>query len=345
VIYLSTLSNIQKAARVLKKGGLVAFPTETVYGLGADALNARAVAKIFQAKGRPSDNPLIVHIADMRELTMVARDVPEVAKKLMKEFWAGPLTFVLPKTAAVPNVVTAGGKTVAVRMPAHKIARALIKAAGCPVAAPSANLAGKPSPTCAAHVEEDLGDTVDMILDGGKTLHGLESTVVDVCGRKVEILRTGAITSDMLAKVLGYKPKIVRLSPNKKGTKLQKVRSPGMKYKHYAPKVKLYLLASTKGFTMVRLILKKMRELHKNGLRVGILCSSENKKFYSDAGAEKIVLCGSQKNPASIGNKLFASLRLFDPQDVDVILAESFGSEGVGQAVMDRLERAATQIL
>jgi L-threonylcarbamoyladenylate synthase len=250
----------------LRGGGLVAFPTETVYGLGADALNPLAVAKIFAAKGRPADNPLIVHIADQRELRIVARDVPAVAQKLMEKFWPGPLTFILSKTPAVPDVVTAGGKTVAVRMPANRVALALIKAAGCPIAAPSANLAGKPSPTTAAHVAQDFGDSIAMILDGGKTLHGLESTVVDVTGSKVEILRTGAVTATMMADILGYKPKIVSHKPGRGG----KVRSPGMKYRHYAPGVPLILIGETDEKKMVRALQAQLCEFQKKSRKMAV---------------------------------------------------------------------------
>jgi len=359
VVQKADAITIMRAAGVLKNGGIVAFPTETVYGLGANALDAKAVAKIFVAKGRPSDNPLIVHIADAAELAMVAKDVPEIAIKLMKKFWPGPLTFVLKKTSVVPDNVTAGGKTVAVRMPAHKIALKLIQLAGCPVAAPSANLAGKPSPTSAAHVAEDLADRIDMILDGGATKHGLESTVIDFTGganSRVEILRTGAITPDMLAKVLGYTPKIAVLKPQKATRKnaVKKtaktsvdlaVRSPGMKYKHYAPKVKMLLVTSKKGDAMIKFVQKKIVDLQKKGLRVGILCCSENAKFYKKAGSEKVVVCGSSKKLASVASKLFASLRLFEPKDVDVIVAENFGKTGIGHAVMDRLERAASEKL
>ncbi len=340
----ATSNNIRKAAKILAAGGLVAFPTETVYGLGANALNAQAVDKIFKAKGRPSDNPLIVHIANQRELKMVARDVPEVARKLMKKFWPGPLTFVLQKTAAVPDNVTAGGKTVAVRMPKNKIALALIKAVGCPVAAPSANLAGKPSPTSAEHVSEDLDGKVDMILDGGKTFHGLESTVIDVTRKKIEILRSGAITAEMLAKVLGYKPKIVT---NKTGAK-GKVRSPGMKYKHYAPSVPLFLIGISDEKKMVRLLQKELVVLTKKKMRVGVLCVKEHASFYAAAkypSMKKIVTCGSLKKPKKFAQELYNALRKFSKKNVDLILAENIGKEGIAHAAYDRLSRAATKIL
>lgn len=335
-IVKATPANIRKAAAILADGGLVAFPTETVYGLGAHAMDSRAVRKIFVAKGRPSDNPLIVHIATMKELGMVAVDIPDVAKKLMKKFWPGPITFVLPKKKNVPDVVTAGGVTVAVRMPKHPVALALIKAAGCPVAAPSANLAGKPSPTTAAHVAEDFGTSVGCILDGGKTRHGLESTVVDVTGGRVEILRTGAVTADMLAKVLGYKPITVK---HGKG----KVRSPGMKYRHYAPSVPMILIGATNEQAMVRKLSQQLAALNQKKMRVGVLCVREHAAGYADA--TKIVVCGSLKNPVSFGKHLYAALRKFNPKTVDIILAENAGAEGLGHAIFDRLSRAATKIL
>jgi len=340
----ATPANIRKAARVMRQGGLVAFPTETVYGLGANAMDTRAVAEIFLAKGRPSDNPLIVHIATMKELEMVARDVPAVALKLMKKFWPGPLTFVLRKRREVPDVVTAGGKTVAVRMPKHKIALALIRAAGCPVAAPSANLAGKPSPTTAAHVAEDFGPEVAMILDGGRTRHGLESTVVDVTGAKVEILRSGAVTTEMMEKVLGYKPEIV-IHSTSGGRK--KVRSPGMKYRHYAPSVPMILIGETDEKRMVLVLQKRLCELGKNS-RVGVLCVKEHTTFYSHSKfpvVKKIVVCGAVNNPALFGKHLYASLRKFHSSEVDLIMAENPGAKGIGLAVYDRLSRAATKIL
>lgn len=367
-IFKATPANIRAAGKLIAAGKLVAFPTETVYGLGANAMDARAVAGIFLAKGRPSDNPLIVHIATMKELEMVARDVPSVALMLMKEFWPGPLTFVLRKQRAVPDVVTAGGPTVAVRMPNHRVALALIRAAGCPVAAPSANLAGKPSPTTAAHVAEDFGPEVAMILDGGRTRHGLESTVIDVTRAKVEILRSGAVTAEMMEKVLGYKPKIVAHvgSGGKGGRTKDKLRSPGMKYRHYAPSVPMILIGETDEKNMVRMLQTELRKLSKKSRAsggdagaggrgsasaqacVGVLCVKEHASLYSRAkfpAVKKIVVCGAVKNPALFGKHLYASLRKFHRSEVDLILAENPGAKGIGHAVYDRLSRAATKIL
>lgn len=334
-----TKSGLRTGAKILIQGGLVAFPTETVYGLGADAMDARAVAKIFKAKGRPSDNPLIVHIADMRELKKVAKNIPDVAFKLMKKFWPGPLTFVLPKRTAVPDIVTAGGKTVAVRMPAHKVALALIKGSGCPVAAPSANMSGKPSPTSAAHVAEDLGQNVDLILDGGKTHHGLESTVIDVTGKKVEILRAGAVTAEMLEKVLEYLPVTAHHAQDKKG----KVKSPGMKYRHYAPNADLVLVAEPDRKKMIAGVERLIGKYHRQGLLVGVLTCKEHRKFYETA--DQVVVCGSLQNLTSVAQHLYSSLRKFKPEKADIIIAENFGNTGIGHAVFDRLSRAASKIV
>jgi L-threonylcarbamoyladenylate synthase len=325
---------IQKAARIIKGGGLVAFPTETVYGLGANALDANAVKKIFLAKGRPSDNPLIVHIAENKELMLIAKNVSTEAKALMKAFWPGPLTLIVEKKKNVPDEVSAGLPTVAVRMPDHPVALALIKAVGLPIAAPSANLAGKPSPTSAQHVAEDLVEKIDLILDGGSSKIGLESTVVDASGDKILILRSGAVTADALQKVLGYQPKIATL---KKG---QKAKSPGMKYRHYAPKARLFLIKNKSQQKMIASLQQKIKTLQKDGHKVGVLCSEENKKFY--AKAEKVVACGSMHDLPEVAKNLFACLRKFDTMQVDSILVESFGEKGIGKAVMERLKKASS---
>jgi L-threonylcarbamoyladenylate synthase len=224
-------------------------------------------------------------------------------------------------------------------MPDNKVALALIKTARCPVAAPSANLAGKPSPTTAAHVAEDLGASVDLILDGGKTCHGLESTVIAVTGKKVEILRTGAVTAEMLAKILGYQPKIVHHAPDKNG----KVKSPGMKYRHYAPSVDLVLVAEPDRKKMIAVVERLIGEYHRRGLMVGVLSCKEHRKFYQTA--DETVVCGSLKNPATVAKNLYASLRKFRPAMADIVIAENFGSTGIGRAIFDRLSRAATIIL
>lgn len=323
-------SLINRAAAIIHKGGLVVFPTETVYGLGANALCPGAVKKIFKMKGRPSDNPLIVHVARMEDIKIVARNISRQARVLMKAFWPGPLTLILPRKKILSDIVTAGLKTVAVRMPKHKIALALIKAANFPIAAPSANLSGKPSPTSARHVFDDFGEKIDMIIDGGNTVIGLESTVVDTTTANVVVLRAGAITTEMLQKVLGYKPKHARASG-------KKLKSPGMKYRHYAPKAPLKV-CDLEGPPMVRFLRNEILKLQKNGLRVGVLGCSEHKKNYQRA--DYVIVCGSHNNLHDIARNIYSCLRAFDCKDVDIILAENFGKKGLGQAIMDRLRRA-----
>ena len=338
---------LQKAAEIIKKGGLVAFPTETVYGLGGNSLDKKAVRKIFEAKGRPFDNPLIVHVADIRDLSKLAKKIPEEAKILTKRFWPGPLTLVLFKKKIVPNEVTAGARTVAIRMPKNKIALELIKLAGSPIAAPSANLAGKPSPTTAGHVSEDLGERVDLILDGGKTKIGVESTVLDLTCKPPLILRPGGVSLEELKKVL----KEIKPHPFLLGEKLKDkiVKSPGMKGRHYAPQAPLILV---EGKTSKERVLKiqnlikyyqKSRPRRKFGpgknKKVGVLASVETKKFYRDA--DLILTPGSRKNLEKVAQNLFKTLREFDKKRVDIILAETFPEKGIGFAIMDRLKKAA----
>ena len=319
---------IQKAARIIKKGGLVAFPTETVYGLGANALDKKAVRKIFEAKGRPLDNPVIVHIANFEDLTKLVRKIPKEAEILAKKFWPGPLTFILFKKKIIPDEVTAGTKTVAIRMPKNKIALKLIKAAGVPIAAPSANLAGKPSPTKAEHVFEDLGDKIDLILDGGPTKIGVESTVLDLTVKPPQILRPGGISFEELKKVI----KNIQPHPSLLGKKFKgKAKSPGMKYRHYAPRAPLILVK--------RNLKEKIKKYQKQGKKVGVLASDETKKFYQ--GADLVLSCGSRKNLKKVARNLFKVFREFDRKKVNIILAETFPEEGIGFAIMHRLKKAA----
>ncbi len=357
---------IQKAAEIIKKGGLVAFPTETVYGLGANALDKKAVRKIFEVKGRPLDNPVIVHIADIGDLKKLAKTIPKEAEILVdphfkkfglgsKKFWPGPLTLVLFKKKVVPIEVTAGGNTVAIRMPKNKIALRLIKAAGVPIAAPSANLAGRPSPTTAKHVFEDLGNKIDLILDGGRTKIGLESTVLDLTVKPPQILRPGGISFEELKKVI----KDIQLHPSLLGKKLKgKAKSPGMKYRHYAPKAPLILIDPVRdskkwGKARKRHIsnrvegdlkrLKKFKDLisfyKKQKKKVGIMISRETKKFLKNG--DVVLVVGSRKNLKEVSRNLFQTLRKFDIKKVDVILAETFPEKGIGCAIMHRLKKAA----
>ncbi|RKO65619.1 L-threonylcarbamoyladenylate synthase [Desulfofundulus salinus] len=329
-----------RAGLILRQGGLVAFPTETVYGLGANALDALAVARIFEAKGRPQDNPLIVHVADRETVGRLACRVPASAGKLMDAFWPGPLTLVLPAADTIPRQVTAGLDSVGIRMPAHPVALALIAAAGVPVAAPSANLSGRPSPTTAEHVLQDLNGRIEVILDGGPAGVGLESTVLDLTGDVPVILRPGGITREELEKVIGE----VRVDPGIDGVPDRgspagefRPRSPGMKYRHYAPRAPLVLVEGEPERVAARL--KGLAESYlSRGWRVGILATAETAGEYKEG---QVVVAGWRKDPATIASRLFGALRRFDELGVDIILAEGIEPRGMGLAVMNRLRRAA----
>lgn len=325
------------AAEVIKDGGLVAFPTETVYGLGANALDEKAVADIFTAKGRPSDNPLIVHIADPKELERLTSSIPSCAASLIYAFWPGPLTLVMPKAVSVPEIITAGLDTVAIRMPSHPVALALIRKAGVPVAAPSANVSGRPSPTLASHVIEDLSGRVDVILDGGKVEVGLESTVLDITQETPMILRPGGVTYEQLSRHSGKVSFDPSLLP---GGKLDTApRAPGMKYRHYAPKAKVVIVQG--GFNkVIEKINSLARQNEESGIKTGILATDESRNLYSTG---RVISMGSRKNPATIAANLFESLRLFDDTDTRMIIAEAVDGNGIGMAVMNRLSKAAGQ--
>jgi len=314
---------IARAADILRAGGLVAFPTETVYGLGADALNAQAIPEIFAAKGRPSDNPLIAHIADKTDLSLLIDGEPcECAKKLMDAFWPGPMTLIFPKGQRVPAQVTAGLNTVAVRLPSHKVARQLIRAAGTPIAAPSANRSGRPSPTTAQHVWEDMQGRIPMILDGGSCEVGLESTVIDVTGERPRILRPGGVTHEMLQAVVG--PVDVDEGVLKRLQAGAQVRSPGMKYRHYAPQGEITIVTGANAA-------KKIAALYDAaGENAAILAFSD-----ADYGARRVYRLSNAPG------ELFAALRQLDEDQVATIYAEDVPLGGIGLAVMNRLMRAA----
>jgi L-threonylcarbamoyladenylate synthase len=323
------------AAGTLAKGHVVALPTETVYGLGANALDPDAVEKIFMAKGRPSDNPLIVHIGKVQEMESLVRHIPVASGKLMEAFWPGPLTIILPKTPKVPSITTGGLDTVAIRMPAHPIALRLLEVCGFPIAAPSANRSGRPSPTTARHVYEDMEGRIPLILDGGKSEVGVESTVVDMTRSRPVILRPGGITYEMLEKVLGdveVDPSV--LEPVNKG---QKVRSPGMKYTHYSPSAKV-IIVSGELDPMVRKISRMYDQYEGKGKKTGILATHETMDRYV---GKRVKLAGSRRDPGTIASSLFACFREFDEEGVDVILAEAISTEDMGLAVMNRMARAA----
>ena len=317
---------IRAAAKIIKNGGLVAFPTETVYGLGADALRAGAVKKIFEAKGRPADNPLIVHICDEKMLAAVVKEIPEKAFPLMKKFWPGPLTIIFKKKNSIPDIVTAGGNTVAVRMPAHPVALALIEKTRVPIAAPSANISTRPSPTEAKHVYEDLKGKIPLILDGGHTRIGVESTVVDLTTKIPTILRKGKITSGEIKDMIGP----VLLSTEKKEGV---VRSPGQKYRHYAPKAKLILVSG--GSAAVK---KNIRKYPKN--RVCVITFTERKDLYMKA--YKTFIFGKRNDPLRAARSFFSLLRKCDEKNADVIIVETPPKNGVGDALIDRISRAAS---
>ena len=326
---------LAEAAGILRKGGLVAFPTETVYGLGANGLDEEAAKKIYAAKGRPSDNPLIAHISAPEELEALAAEIPCFAKRLMELYWPGPLTMVFKKKEIVPYGTTGGLDTVAVRMPSDPIARALIRLAGVPVAAPSANRSGRPSPTTADHVWQDMAGRIEMIIDGGPVGIGVESTIVDVTGPVPVILRPGAITMEMVRDALGQveiDPAIV--GPIKEGVR---PKAPGMKYRHYAPKARMTLVEGEME-QVVRAINRLAREALKQGERVGIICTDET-RFCYQAGMIRSV--GIRAREETVAHNLYAVLREFDDLEADVIFSESFPDDQIGQAIMNRLSKAA----
>lgn len=328
---------LAEAAAVLKSGGLVAFPTETVYGLGGNALDEDAARKIYAAKGRPSDNPLIAHISCAAELAPLVREIPEAGRKLMEAFWPGPLTMIFPKSSKVPYGTTGGLDTVAVRMPDDPVASRLIALAGVPVAAPSANTSGRPSPTTADHVWQDMNGRIDMIIDGGPVGIGVESTIVDVSSPVPSVLRPGAITMEMLREVLGevaVDPAI--LGPVKEDVK---PKAPGMKYRHYAPKAELTLVETT---GPVESMVEKVKELaHEKlvqGCQVGIICTDESRSCYAEGTVRSI---GARESQESVAHNLYAVLREFDDLKVEYIFSESFSEDHLGQAIMNRLSKAA----
>jgi L-threonylcarbamoyladenylate synthase len=327
---------IRVAAEVLRKGGLVAFPTETVYGLGANALDEKAVMRIFEAKERPADNPIIVHVANRDDIYVLAEHVPQVAEKLIDEFWPGPLTLLFVKSDAVPSAVTAGLATVAVRMPSHAVAHALITEAGVPVAAPSANLAGKPSPTSAKHVLDDLSGRIEVLIDGGEIGYGVESTVLDLTTEPPAVLRPGPITVEELQRVVGG----VEVHPIARAevpVEVAIARSPGMKYRHYAPAAEVVVVEGP-----LEGVIKKAQELADArrilGEKVGIMATEETAPKYR---ADVVKVVGSRLDPRTVAKNLFRVLRELDEEGVKFVVAEGLEPTGIGLAVMNRLRKAA----
>ncbi len=330
------IAAIRRAAAIIRGGGLVAFPTETVYGLGADGLRGDAVEKIFTAKGRPQDNPLILHVAAPEDARRVAVEVPQLAQRLMARFWPGPLTLVLRKRPEVPAVVSAGLPSVGVRMPDNTIALTLIAESGVPIAAPSANVSGRPSPTLAEHVIADLAGRIEMVLDGGPTTVGVESTVLDTTSSPPRVLRPGGITIEELREVLG---EVAVASVDAAARATGPVPSPGMKYTHYAPKTPVVLVEGEPG-TVARRILDEIAARHAAGERVGVMCSQETEDLYRGV-ADVVRVAGSRRDLSTVAASLFATLRLFDTGGVDVAFAEGFDQAGLGFAIMNRLRRAS----
>ncbi|MCS7251208.1 MAG: L-threonylcarbamoyladenylate synthase [Thermoflexus sp.] len=323
---------IARAAEILRQGGLVAFPTETVYGLGADGLNPVALARLFEAKGRPATDPVILHIIDLGALPQLAREIPTVAWTLARRFWPGPLTLVLPKQPIVPDLATAGLPTVALRMPAHPVARAVIRAAGVPIAAPSANRFGHTSPTTAQHVLEDLTGRIDLILDAGPTSIGVESTVVDLTRPVPTILRPGGLPREALEAILGpiavFDRSVAGPAP-----------APGMLPKHYAPRAEMVVLIGSEGWLRSQLRELAIRYL-REGYRVGLLIAEEDQPAVADLPVEIAVL-GSEGDLEGVARRLYPAMRDLDARGPDLILARDFGTQGLGLAIRDRLIRAA----
>ena len=324
------ISKIRQASKIIKSGNLVAFPTETVYGLGANALDPKSIKKIFEAKGRPSDNPLIIHISDVADLGMLVDHIPNTAYKLIDRFWPGPLTLVLKKSKIVPKITTGGMNTVAVRMPENKIAQALIRESDVPIAAPSANISGRPSPTTSEHVSDDLSGKISMIIDGGKTKIGIESTVVDLSRKTPMLLRPGGVTLEQLQSVIGK----IAIHPIIQEKKTKSVhRSPGMKYRHYSPNAKIILIEGPKDKVNDK-ILQLLSQFKKQGKKVGIM-STENGAYKSDM----TIFIGC--NFDTIAANLFKTFREFDVKKIDVVLVQGISRNGLGLGIMNRLGKAA----
>ena len=324
---------MNEAGALLKGGALVAFPTETVYGLGANALDEEASAKIYAAKGRPSDNPLIIHIADMEKLAYITAEIPKAAVKLAEKFWPGPLTMVLKKSDAVPFGTTGGLNTVAVRMPSHKVALEMIRAGGGYIAAPSANTSGRPSPTLASHVADDMDGIIPMILDGGAVGIGIESTIVDLTEEIPTILRPGFITKEMLEEVVGE----VQIDKGLEADAKTPPKAPGMKYRHYAPKAELLIVEGAED-AVIEKINALVKENEAKGIVAGVIGTEETVSKYQ-AGIVKSM--GTRTDEISISSHLYGILREFDESDAQVIYSESFEEGAMGSAIMNRLLKAA----
>lgn len=327
---------LREAGRLLADGALVAFPTETVYGLGGDGLQESAAARIYAAKGRPSDNPLILHIAEIADMEKLAIDIPELAYRLAEKFWPGPLTMILKKGEIVPYTTTGGLDTVAIRMPSDEIAREIIRASGTYIAAPSANLSGRPSPTKAEHVIEDLSGRVEMIVDGGDSDIGLESSIIDLSGDVPMILRPGYITKEDFEQIVAeveYDSAVLATKPQESVV----AKAPGMKYRHYAPKGQITIVEG-EASAVVKKINALAAEQQAKGIRTAVLCAEETKAQYV---CDCVYSLGSLKSEKEISAHLFAALRSFDTEQMEVIYSESFENTKLARAIMNRLRKAA----
>jgi len=329
------MSMIKKAAGILKRGGLVAFPTETVYGLGANGLDEEACRRVYEAKGRPSDNPLILHIGRIEQLETIVSDVNENGRKIIDAFWPGPITLVFKKKSIVPDSVSGHFGTVAVRFPSNNIARALIWESALPIAAPSANTSGKPSPTKAEHVYHDMCGKIDMIIDGGECDYGLESSILDVSGKKAVLLRPGAVTKEMIESVIGEID--IDEAVYKKVTSGKAPKAPGMKYKHYSPDADVKLVSGPQE-TVTAKINELVMQAKGQGLKTGVLATDETMAFYK---ADFVLSAGPRNDQKTIGARLFDLLRSFDLLGADVVFSETFDYCGEGMAIMNRLNKAA----
>jgi L-threonylcarbamoyladenylate synthase len=331
-------SALKKCALLIQEGKLVVFPTETVYGLGANALDDNAVKKIFVAKGRPTDNPLIVHISELKMLDKIVKEIPSSAERLMTKFWPGPLTIIFKKQDIIPDSVTCGLDTVAVRMPSHPVAHNFIKFCGVPIAAPSANLSGKPSPTTSQHVIDDLTGRVECIIDGGDAKYGLESTVIDITGKIPILLRPGAITKEQLEERLGTKVHVA--NPLAK-----KPKSPGMKYRHYAPKTRFILVDGKSEEKMRKEIEDLAKHLENDNKKVMIICSTEFKKEIKKEISCTLHCLGSRKDLRVLAANIFKTLRQVDKENYDCIIMGACPEKGIGLAIMNRIRKAASDIV
>ncbi|MCX8193204.1 MAG: L-threonylcarbamoyladenylate synthase [Nitrososphaeria archaeon] len=335
------LDHLREVAKVIREGGLVVFPTETVYGLGADAFNREAVKRVYEVKGRPADNPLIVHISNIGQLEHVAETdyLTNDIYKIIEKFWPGPLTLIIPKSRRIPYEVTAGLNVVAVRMPAHPVAINLIELCETPIVGPSANPAGKPSPTSGEHVKRDMMGKVDVIIDSGETLYGVESTIIDFTREFPVLLRPGAIPVEEVERHL--QKKIVIPDSARGLIEASEALSPGMKYRHYAPDTPLIILES-KDYSDLKSysekVLEYVKNLKRSGKKIIVLASRETRDYY---GEIDILLLGSRKNLFEVARNLFSVLRIIDELDVDLAVAEGFEERGLGLTIMNRLRKAS----